>query len=83
MITREKIKQIESRAKRIYPMTEKEKGCINEYGKMIIRRGQFKKRVVKFIDYIQTTNDDFIKTYFKYDTNFFESNLEMSFFNVF
>jgi hypothetical protein len=52
MITREKIKQIESRAKRIYPMTEREKNCINEYGKMIINRGHFKKRVVKFIEYI-------------------------------
>jgi hypothetical protein len=61
MITREKIKQIESRAKRIYPMTEKEKGCINEYGKMIINRGQFKKRVVRFIDYIQTKENGTVK----------------------
>jgi hypothetical protein len=58
MITREKIKQIESRAKRIYPMTEKEKGCINEYGKMIINRGQFKKRVISFITHIKTKHNE-------------------------
>ena len=61
MITREKIKEIEIRAKTIYPMTEREKNCINEYGKMIINRGHFKKRVMKFIDYIQTKENGTVK----------------------
>jgi hypothetical protein len=54
MIGREKIKQIESRAKRIYPEGEREKTCINEFGKMIINRATFKKRVVKFIEYFDS-----------------------------
>jgi hypothetical protein len=36
-------------AKRKYPETEKEKNCINEYGKMIIKRGQFSKQLINFI----------------------------------
>jgi hypothetical protein len=54
MIGREKIKEIEIRAKKIYPEGEREKNCINEYGKMIINRGRFKKRVVKYIEYIDS-----------------------------
>lgn len=42
-------KYCESIAKRKYPETEKEKNCINEYGKMIIKRGQFTKELINFI----------------------------------
>lgn len=42
-------KYCQSIAKRKYPETEKEKNCINEYGKMIINRGQFAKRLINFI----------------------------------
>jgi hypothetical protein len=34
-------------AKRVYPETEKEKNCINEFGKMIIKRGQLRKRIIE------------------------------------
>lgn len=36
-------------AKRKYPETEKEKKCINEYGKLIIKRGHFTKELINFI----------------------------------
>lgn len=39
----------QSIAKRKYPETEKEKNCINEYGKMIIKRGHFAKELIEFI----------------------------------
>lgn len=42
-------KYCESIAKRKYPETEKEKKCINEYGKMIIKRGHFTKELINFI----------------------------------
>ena len=42
-------KLVHSIAKRKYPETEKEKKCINEYGKLIIKRGQFSKAVINFI----------------------------------
>lgn len=42
-------KYCQSIAKRKYPETEKEKNCINEYGKMIIKRGQFTKELINFI----------------------------------
>jgi hypothetical protein len=37
-------------AKRVYPETEKEKNCINEFGKMIIKRGQLRKRIIELIN---------------------------------
>ena len=40
---------IESIAKRVYPLTEKEKNCINEFGKMIINRGHVKKAIIETI----------------------------------
>jgi len=42
-------KYCDSIAKRKYPETEKEKNCINEYGKMVIKRGQFSKQLINFI----------------------------------
>ena len=39
----------ESIAKRVYPETEKEKKCINEYGKMIINRGKLSKQIIEFV----------------------------------
>ena len=39
----------QSIAKRKYPETEREKNCINEYGKMIIKRGHFTKELINFI----------------------------------
>lgn len=39
----------QSIAKRKYPESEKEKKCINEYGKMIIKRGHFTKELINFI----------------------------------
>lgn len=39
----------QSIAKRKYPESEKEKKCINEYGKMIVRRGHFTKELINFI----------------------------------
>jgi hypothetical protein len=33
----------------VYPETEKEKNCINEFGKMIVRRGHFTKELINFI----------------------------------
>ena len=42
-------KYCESIAKRKYPETEKEKNCINEYGKLIIKRGYFTKELINFI----------------------------------
>jgi hypothetical protein len=37
-------------AKRVYPETEKEKNCINEFGKMIINRGKLSKRIIELIN---------------------------------
>jgi hypothetical protein len=42
-------KYCQSIAKRKYPETEKEKKCINEYGKLIIKRGHFTKELINFI----------------------------------
>ena len=33
-------------AKQKYPLTEKEKKCINEYGKMVINRGRYKRELL-------------------------------------
>jgi len=46
---RETDKYIDSIAKRVYPLTEKEKSCINSYGKMIINRGHLKKEIIQVI----------------------------------
>ena len=34
-------------AKRVYPETEKEKKCIEEFGKMIIKRGHLSKQIIQ------------------------------------
>jgi hypothetical protein len=39
----------ESISKRIYPETEKEKRCINEFGKMVINRGHLSKALIEVI----------------------------------
>lgn len=39
----------QSISKRVYPETEKEKRCINEFGKLIIKRGHFTKELINFI----------------------------------
>lgn len=44
------IKQLcEVISKRVYPTTEKEKNCINEFGKLVIKRGHFTKELINFI----------------------------------
>jgi hypothetical protein len=48
-ITTEIKSYCQSIAKRVYPETEREKNCINEYGKMIVRRGHFTKELINFI----------------------------------
>ena len=42
-------KFIDSIAKRVYPLTEKEKSCLNEFGKMVINRGHLKKEIIQVI----------------------------------
>jgi len=37
-------------SKRVYPETEKEKNCINEFGKMIIKRGKLSKQLIEVIN---------------------------------
>lgn len=50
MLEQTEIKRLcQSIAKRKYPESEKEKKCINEYGKMIINRGHFTKELINFI----------------------------------
>ena len=50
MLEQTEIKRLcQSIAKRKYPESEKEKKCINEYGKMIIKRGHFTKELINFI----------------------------------
>jgi hypothetical protein len=43
-------KFVDSIAKRIYPLTDKEKNCINEFGKMVIKRGHVKKAILEVIN---------------------------------
>lgn len=44
------IKQLcEAISKRVHPETEKEKNCINEFGKLVIKRGHFTKELINFI----------------------------------
>lgn len=46
---REVDKFIDSIAKRVYPLTEKEKTCLNHLGKMYINRGHLKKAIIETI----------------------------------
>lgn len=46
---REVDKFIDSIAKRVYPLTEKEKSCLEKFGKMIINRGHLKKEIIQVI----------------------------------
>lgn len=48
-VPRETEKYIDSIAKRVYPLTDKEKSCLNEFGKMIINRGHLKKEIISVI----------------------------------
>lgn len=48
-INREIETYIESIAKRVYPLTEKEKNCIQKYGEMVINRGHVKKAIIETI----------------------------------
>jgi hypothetical protein len=45
---------VDSIAKRKYPDTHQTKKCINEFGKLIIKRGHFKKAVIEFISKYDT-----------------------------
>ena len=48
-------KFVQSIAKRVYPLTEKEKECIEEFGKMVIKRGHLSKAIIETISkYDQT-----------------------------
>jgi hypothetical protein len=42
-------KYVDSIAKRIYPLTDKEKNCLEHFGKMIIKRGHVKKAIIETI----------------------------------
>jgi len=44
-------------AKRVYPETEKEKNCINEFGKMIIKRGHLSKQIIETINECKRKED--------------------------
>ena len=56
-------KYCQSIAKRKYPETEKEKNCINEYGKLIIKRGHFTKELINFISkYEPTAKTDILES---------------------
>jgi len=48
-MTTEIDKYCESIAKRVYPMTEQEKNCIEKFGKMVIKRGHLKKAIIQTI----------------------------------
>lgn len=48
-VSRETEKYIDSIAKRVYPLTEKEKSCLEKFGKMIINRGHLKKEIIQVI----------------------------------
>jgi hypothetical protein len=55
-ITNEVSKYIDSITKRVYPLTDKEKNCINEFGKMHVNRGHLKKAIIETIT--KTTYND-------------------------
>ena len=44
-------------SKRVYPETEKEKNCINEFGKMIIKRGKLSKQLIEVINECKRKED--------------------------
>ena len=46
---REVDKFIDSIAKRVYPLTNDEKTCIEKFGKLIIKRGHLKKAIIETI----------------------------------
>ncbi len=48
-VSRETEKFIDSIAKRVYPLTDKEKSCLEKFGKMIINRGHLKKEIIQVI----------------------------------
>lgn len=48
-VSRETEKFIDSIAKRVYPLTDKEKSCLNAFGKMVINRGHLKKEIIQVI----------------------------------
>lgn len=53
-VSRETEKFIDSIAKRVYPLTEKEKSCLEKFGKMIINRGHLKKEIIQVISKYNT-----------------------------
>jgi hypothetical protein len=54
-MTTEINKFVQSIAKRVYPLTEKEKNCLEEFGKMHIKRGHLSKAIIETISkYDQT-----------------------------
>lgn len=55
-------KYIDSIAKRVYPLTEKEKNCIEEHGKMIINRGHLKKAIIETISKFEVNEQATTKT---------------------
>lgn len=62
IINNEIPKFIESITKRVYPLTEKEKTCINAYGKLIIKRGHLKKAIIETISkYDQQTEANLLE----------------------
>lgn len=40
---------IDSITKRVYPLTDKEKNCIDKLGKLYIKRGHLKKAIIETI----------------------------------
>lgn len=46
---RETDKYIDSIAKRVYPLTEKEKNCVNEFVLMKMKRSHLKKAIIETI----------------------------------
>ncbi len=48
-VSRETEKFIDSIAKRVYPLTNDEKTCIEKFGKLIIKRGHLKKAIIETI----------------------------------
>lgn len=55
-------KYIDSITKRVYPLTENEKNCINELGKMHINRGHLKKAIIETISKFDVSLDKQTKT---------------------
>ena len=50
-------------AKKVYPMTEKEKTCIEEHGKRTILRGKLEKRIMETISkYESETKENILES---------------------